>query len=137
MCSDLFKPKYSFPILLSCLAPALYCCGAWPHGLSWNLYSNTQAEATFYSSEQQMGSNPVLGSIWNQYAFDEGHKLLLDDWALETLQVPMFAANHSFEQMSEYLCTITDGAATNKGLLILQVNQWNSAAEQLRKLECR
>jgi hypothetical protein len=103
----------------------------WPFQLSWQLYSNTQPEAVFYS--------PVpcaqAGGIWAEKSFDEGRRLLLDDWAIATIGVPMFYADHTFQQMGRYLCDCTSEPDSSR-LIILRVRPWNREAEQTTTFSC-
>ena len=119
---------------LAWLTPILYFFHLWPHTLSWQLYSNTQPEATFFA-ENGIGYTSIESEqVWGKYAFDNGTKLLLDDWASDELKVPMFASEHTFRQVEKYLCArfVSDSA----GLYILTVHRWDKSAEKMDKIPC-
>jgi len=103
----------------------------WPYQLSWQLYSNTQPEAVFYS--------PVpcskVGDIWAEKSFDEGRRLLLDDWSLASIGVPMFYSEHTFRQMGRYLCGCTSEPDSSR-LERLRVKPWDKDAEQTIIISC-
>lgn len=116
------------------LAPLFGLFNLWPHTLSWQLYANTQPEATFYADNSFSLPTKEVAQVWERYAFDDGTKLLLDDWANSELKVPMFASRRAFRQMGEYLCTQI--VADSSGLYILTVNRWNKSAERMEKIPC-
>ena len=117
------------------LAPVLYFFNLWPHTLSWQLYSNTQPEATFFAEKNTGYANTESEQVWGKYAFDDGTKILLDDWATDELKVPMFATARTFRQVGKYLCPhfVSDSA----GLYILSVHRWDKSAEKMEKIPCR
>ena len=120
---------------LTWLTPILYFFHLWPHTLSWQLYSNTQPEATFFA-ENGIGYTSIESEqVWGKYAFDNGTKLLLDDWASDELKVPMFASEHTFRQVEKYLCARFVGDSA--GLYILTVHRWDKSAEKMEKIPCR
>jgi hypothetical protein len=105
-----------------------------PRVLGWHLYDNTQPEAVFFIKKSD-GSKPPLPAIWDQYAFDDGTKLLLDDWAIQDLKVPLFYSNRTFEVLAKRLCEQAN-TADSSGLLILKVNAWNRLDEQIEQIPC-
>jgi hypothetical protein len=115
----------------------LYFSGWWPHTLSWQLYSNTQPEATFYWEGEQAPFNyhPHL-EIWQQYAFDGASKLQLDYWAFGQLGVPMFATSHAMHRMGAYLCRCVSNP-DSAGLYILTIRPWGKPAEKMEKIPCK
>lgn len=120
-------------LLLVWVFPALYWLGMWPYTLSWQLYSNNQAEATFESDRSNFAQNAAMLHQWDQYAFDNGARLQLDDWSYGALGVPMVPGKHTFRQTVQYLC---EQSGSNGRLVVLTVNQWNKKAEQWETLNC-
>ncbi|GAB4497825.1 MAG: hypothetical protein OHK0019_32140 [Saprospiraceae bacterium] len=118
---------------LTWLAPILCSFNLWPYTLSWQLYSNTQPEATFYRENNPVFATIEEEQIWGKYAFDDDSKLLLDDWATDELKVPAFAAKRTFYQMGKYLIK---NCNDDKGVYILTVNRWDKSAEKMEKIPC-
>lgn len=115
------------------LAPALNILQLWPYNLSWQLYTNLQPEATLYS-DSRLSCNSLSG-IWEKHAFDNSTKLLLDDWAMDELKVPMYSSDGTISKMGKYLCRCVsnpDGA----GIYILRVHRWDKSAEEMKKIPC-
>ncbi len=123
-------------LIFAGVAPLLNLFGAWPEALSWKLYSNTQSEATFYAPAHSFTQTVEQQAFWEKNAFDNGTKLLLDDWANAELHAPMFASKHSFRQTASYLCGCTT-QPDSAGLYILTVQPWNRQAEKWQKIPCR
>lgn len=124
------------PLAFGWGTPLLYFAGLWPYSLSWQLYSNTQPEATFFSSGNHMTQTIEMDEMWQKLSYDDGTRLLLDDWSYDALGVPMFASNRTFRQMGRYLCSSETGAKEESGLYILSVNQWDKTKEHLEELGC-
>jgi hypothetical protein len=103
----------------------------WPFQLSWQLYTNTQPEAVFYSPTPCA----KVGAVWNAKSFDHGRRLLLDDWSIASMGVPMFYSEHTFRQMGRYLCDCTTEPDSSR-LLIMYVVPWNKDAEQTVVISC-
>lgn len=116
------------------LAPILYFFNLWPYTLSWQMYSNTQPEATYYRDKSPMFATIEEEEIWGKYAFDDDSKILLDDWAMDELKVPAFAGGRTFYQMGNYLIKSCDD---DKGVYILTVNRWDKSAERMEQIPCR
>ncbi len=88
-----------------------------PRALGWHLYNNTQPEATFVRGE----TAPACVGDWEALAYDGGKRLLLDDWAVQSLGVPLFHSHGVFERLRRYLraCSADGG-----DLEILEVDWW-------------
>ena len=129
-------PALLLPLVLAWFCPLFYFFNCWPHNLSWQLYSNTQPEATFFAEGNTLPPNSAVYNIWEKHAFEQQTMLLLDDWAIEAFQTPMFASEHTFQQMREYLCSQSGEGKGKRGMFILRVNPWNKSAEQLQKIDC-
>lgn len=129
---DRFTVKTMIVSVFIWITPLLGIFHYWPYQLSWQLYSNTQSEAVFYSLKPCNKTGP----IWAEKAFDEGRRLLLDDWAFADLGTPMFYSDRTFRQMGRYLCDcITDTDSTK--LLLLSVEPWDRDAEQSIRISCQ
>jgi hypothetical protein len=98
-------------LLLSPLIPGL------PRVFGWHLYNNTQPEATFVCGAQK----PYCVSDWDQMAYDDGQRLLLDDWAVRSLGVPLFHSDLTFQKLQRYLqrCGVENGY-----LEVMEVTWW-------------
>jgi hypothetical protein len=118
-------------LFLAGVMPLANLFHSWPHQLSWQLYSNTQPEAVFYCTAPCVKA----GDIWRDKAFDEGRRLLLDDWSIQSLGVPMFYSDHTFRQMGRYLCACVPEPDSSR-LIILTVNPWNKQAERSTEMRC-
>lgn len=119
-------------LLVAWLTPLAGLFHLWPYQLSWQMYSNTQSEATFYSPAPCEKTGPV----WGEKSFDEGRRLLLDDWAFASIQVPMFYSDRTFRQMGRYLCRCVP-EADSSSLLILRVHPWDKNAEHTEVISCQ
>ena len=125
--------KLQFALLfLAGVMPVANLFHSWPHQLSWQLYSNTQPEAVFYSP----APCEKAGDIWREKSFDEGRRFLLDDWSGASLGVPMFYSDHTFGQMARYLCNCIPERDSGQ-LMILYVHPWNKNAERTTVISCR
>lgn len=123
-------------LLLACGAPALNIAGLWPHPLSWQLYTNTQPEGTFYVQGQATFRTRPAAEVWNHFTSpDDSTRLYLDDWAMRSLQVPLFPSERTFRQTAKYLCGCLQ-QPDSTGLYILRVNRWDRSAEQVVKIPC-
>ena len=123
-------------LALAGVAPLFHFAGGWPDALSWKLYSNTQPEGTFHAPAQALTCTVQEKAMWEENAFDQGTKLLLDDWASREMRVPMVAADRTFRQTALYLCRCTT-PADSAGLYILTVRPWNRQGERWQKIPCR
>lgn len=119
-------------LVLAWLFPIAGLFQYWPFQLSWQLYTNTQPEAVFYSPEPCA----KVGTLWTEKSFDHGRRLLLDDWSIANVGVPMFYSDHTFRQMGRYLCDCTTEPDSSR-LLIMYVVPWNRDAEQTVILSCK
>lgn len=116
------------------IGPALNILGLFPDAFSWKLYSNTQAEATFYNAA--LGTPcPELGPVWRQNSFQNQEYLLLDDWSNTRLGVPMHASKRVFFAVGKHLCQCAN-TSDSSGLYILTVDPWNQAAEKMDFYPC-
>ncbi|MCW5922122.1 MAG: hypothetical protein KIS77_07265 [Saprospiraceae bacterium] len=130
-------PKAAWLILLLVwLAPALGLFRCWPHTLSWQLYTNTQPEATFFAESGKVNATAESFWVWEKYAYDDGTKLFFDDWANDELKVPMFATRHTFRQLGRYLCRCAS-EPEQASLFILHVRPWHPSAEKMEEIPCR
>ncbi|MBC8126265.1 MAG: hypothetical protein H8M99_03845 [Gloeobacteraceae cyanobacterium ES-bin-144] len=105
--------------------------------------------ARIIDSQNTSGTNALTGvialdaaltikqaALWEENTFDQGTKILLDDWTNAELHVPMFAAERCFRQTAMYLCSCTT-QPDSAGLYILTVQPWNREGEQWQKIPCR
>lgn len=135
--SQPFSWKYPLPIaqkavlLLAWLPPAAGLFQMWPYQLSWQMYTNLQPEATFYSAMPC----EKTGAVWAEKSYDNGRRLLLDDWAFASIRTPMFYSDRTFTQVGRYLCRCVP-ASDSSGLFILRVHPWNKNAEQSEDIPC-
>lgn len=120
---------------LAWLAPLLHFFSLWPYPLCWEMYTNTQPEATFYTDKGRAACTREIDEMWTALSFDEGTKLLLDDWASKELHVPMFASENTFRRVGNYLCRCA-GNRDSAGLYILTVCRWDRSAEKMTKIPC-
>lgn len=123
--------------LFAWLAPLLGLWGLWPHALSWQLYTNTQPEATFYVETTPRFLTKKSEAIWTANTPDSPTKLFLDDWAMRDLGVPIFASERTFRQVGRFLCNCQFAAPDSAGLYILTVYRWDKSAEQEEKIPCK
>ena len=129
--------KMAPAIALAWLCPIIYFFHCWPYNLSWQLYSNTQAEATFYVQDPSKIENQHLKELWPEVAFGEGTKLFLDDLSTKYLRVPMFVSDRTCKQYGEYLCRIAGTDQEYKGLFLLSVDQWVLDSDRLEDIPCK
>ena len=118
---------------LAWTTPLLHFFYLWPHPLSWEMYTNTQPEATFYVESGRLNCTREMDEMWSALSFDDHTKLLLDDWATKELHVPMFASENTFRQAGAYIdrhvCPPKDQDSAS--LFILTVNRWDESAEKM------
>jgi hypothetical protein len=117
--------------------PLFYWVGGWPHTLSWALYSNTQPEATFYAAQNPFPEKTTLHGVWVQFAFEDGKRLLFDDWTAAALQVPLFDSDHTFRQLGQYLCAQHTLGDTTLELSVLKANPWNKSDVHIVTCTCQ
>lgn len=128
-------------LLLAWFMPLLNLFHRWPGPLSWTMYTNTQTEATFFrevNNQQVEAVDPserYVQHIWEKYAYDNGRKLLLDDWAFEEIQVPAFNSRFAFIRLAHYLCPHKHSTG-DTGLLLLSVERWDKSAEKWETVPC-
>jgi uncharacterized membrane protein YphA (DoxX/SURF4 family) len=127
-----FNTPQAVLLFLAGVMPVANLFHYWPHQLSWQLYSNTQPEAVFYST----APCEKAGDIWREKSFDEGRRFLLDDWSGASLGVPMFYSDHTFGQMARYLCNCIPERDSGR-LMILYVNPWDKSAERTTVISCQ
>ncbi|MBV6440329.1 MAG: hypothetical protein EPGJADBJ_01994 [Saprospiraceae bacterium] len=132
---ELLSGSGIFILLLAWIAPLFCFFQLWPFNLSWQLYSNTQPEATFFAEKVTGLAAVELEAIRDKYAFDGKSKILLDDWANDELKVPMFVSQYTFRQVGKYLCPHFSSDST--GLYVLRVARWDPSAETLDTIPCR
>ncbi|MCS6928114.1 MAG: hypothetical protein NZM43_01330 [Saprospiraceae bacterium] len=120
-------------LLFAWFLPALNKLGLWPEALSWKMYANTQPEAGFFKAP---GAHvcPELQPAWSRHSWDEGRRLLFDDWAIAELQVPMFNHPRAHRQLAQYLCRCIQPA--EGGLWRMEVNPWQTDGEQWQETPC-
>ncbi len=121
-------------LLLAWLMPLFNIFHLWPEPLSWKMYSNTQTEATYFQSAAP-GSGGPLQRVWDEHAYDNGRKLLLDDWSFDELRVPVFNSRQTFIQLARYLC-VQNKPPDSSGLLLLSVERWDKSAEKWETIPC-
>ncbi|TNE60778.1 MAG: hypothetical protein EP344_06800 [Bacteroidetes bacterium] len=117
---------------LAWIMPLFNVFHIWDEALSWKMYSNTQAEASYFSLEVPCAR---MDRVWNKYAYDDKHKLLLSDWTMEELNVPVYDSKRTHQQIARYLCKCRDFPGSG-GLLRLQVERWNRNAESWEEIPC-
>lgn len=121
----------AFLLLLAGFMPLACYFNAWPYQLSWQLYTNTQPEAVFFSEKPC----EKTGEVWQKKSFDEGRRLLVDDWSIEEMGVPMFYSDHTFRQIGRYLCACSPDFLQTR-LIILYVDPWDKNAEHTTIYSC-
>ena len=122
-------------IIIAWLLPALNMFGLYPASLSWEMYTNTQDEITLYN-ENPMPPYPALEQVWQKHAFDAGSKLLLDDWAMDEMQVPPVKFQFLYPVLKNKLCRSTVHPSQT-GLWLLQVKRWDKTDSRLEKRPCQ
>ncbi|MCC7244953.1 MAG: hypothetical protein IT269_04710, partial [Saprospiraceae bacterium] len=105
------------------LLPAMNMAGWWPRAFSWHLYDNTQSEVVFFTENARF-DEPFQTKIWSKYAYDRQRQLLLDDWAIHELHVPLPDVQQVAENVGQHLCQrIKTGE--NVGWSVLRVQQFS------------
>ncbi|MBU6340902.1 MAG: hypothetical protein KGS48_05350 [Bacteroidetes bacterium] len=117
------------------LAPAFNFWGIWPDMLSWKLYSNTQAEATFYTPEPKAPC-AALDVTWRTNAFNSGQYLLLDDWAQARLHVPLVVSTRVLLHTGKWICDCMEEQKDSAGVYLLRVEPWRGG-EHVEFYPCR
>ncbi|MBK8967659.1 MAG: hypothetical protein IPM36_13525 [Lewinellaceae bacterium] len=118
---------------LAWIFPALNIFHVWDEGLSWKMYSNTQTEASFYANRPiECG---YTGLNLESLTYDQGRKLLLDDWVMTELHVPAYNSRRTHQQLARYLCNCMH-RPDSTGLLILNVDRWRYDAGHWEEIPC-
>ncbi|MCB0531227.1 MAG: hypothetical protein KDD14_03445 [Saprospiraceae bacterium] len=121
-------------LLLAWVFPALNIFHVWDEALSWKMYSNTQTEASFYA---RIPINcGYTGMNLDPLTYDQGRKLLLDDWAIKELHVPAYNNRRTQQQLARYLCNCIPNP-DSAGLLILTVDRWDYQARHWEEIPCK
>ncbi len=120
-------------LALAWIFPALNIFHLWDEGLSWKMYSNTQTEASFYANQ------PIdcgyTGLNLTALTYDQGQKILLDDWTIAELHVPAYNNRRTHQQLARYLCNCIPNP-DSAGLLILAVDRWDYRARHWEEIPC-
>jgi hypothetical protein len=93
-----------------------------PRTMGWHLYNNTQPEAVFVRGLQP----PTCAAGWDALAYDHHQRMLLDDWAMHTLGVPLLHGDKVFRALHRHLCGCSTGAL---GTEILRVD-WRTQKDR-------
>ncbi|MDX2136189.1 MAG: hypothetical protein SFV52_15495 [Saprospiraceae bacterium] len=118
-----YKPDKPFEwmlvvwLFLSPLIPGL------PRVFGWHLYNNTHPEATFVRGQ----TTPSCVTDWDSLAYGNGNRLLLDDWAVRSLGVPLFNSRPVFERLHRYLQGCSSGGGD---LEVLEVDWWKNSSDE-------
>ena len=113
------------------VAPLLNPAGLTPHAFSWNLYSNLQDERSLFIDQGTVCK--AWRPVWSELAYDRKSKLLLDDWSMKALRVPVWNGPRTDQVFLEQLgncCTQPEAS----GVLILRVNRFNRTGEKIEIL---
>ncbi|MCC6413662.1 MAG: hypothetical protein IT270_18550 [Saprospiraceae bacterium] len=121
------------PVVLAAVAPALQTVHAWPTALSWTMYSNTQTEVVFYNNG---GMNDKMKDIWEKHAFDNGTKLLLDDWSMAVRNTPLVNHTRNYFKLGAYLCDCRATSVDSTGIYFLKVDRWENGSDSLTFFPC-
>lgn len=121
---------------LTWVMPALNAIGGWwPEAFSWKMYSNTQPEAGFFTSDAHKLC-PEVRAAWRKHAWGgTPERLLFDDWAMDNLRVPMFNSRRTHTQLAQYLCRCS-GATSKAGWWRMEVAPWRRGAERWQEVLC-
>ncbi len=131
---NLGKTGLWFAVVLAGVAPAAHLLNLWPFALSWTMYSNTQTEAVFFTQKETCTN---LRDVWKKHAFDEGDKLLLDDWSMETRNTPLYNSEYHFRTLGKYLCGCQGSTPDSSGIYLLKVNRWERGSDTLITILCK
>ena len=93
-----------------------------PKVLSWNMYSNTQPEASLFMEDSSICS--AILPIWELYSFDNNRKMLINDWAYHELNVPAWNGKRTYKYIRKYMKKC-DHSSEKSGLIIVYVNHFN------------
>ncbi len=100
-----------------------------PRAIGWHLYNNTQPEAVFVQGQQP----PTCVAGWDALAYDDRQRMLLDDWAIHTLGVPLMHCDKVFRALHRHLCRCSIGAP---GSEILRVDWRTKKDREPEKWPC-
>jgi len=118
-------------LVLSGICPAFSLIGWWPTPLSWNMYSNTQAELTLSTNQTSFCPTKEWCDVWTQFAYEKGTKLQADDWALYDLKVPLYSHPSTLRRLGTYYCK-----ASGNSFFLLTVNRWDKSKEEMDEIKC-
>ena len=92
-------------VVMVAVMPMTNLIGVWDHFLSGSFYSSRLPEAIFYYEESDWENLPASSEEYQyiQTATDQ-HFVLLDYWALGTMNVPIYPQNRSFKTVGKKLC---------------------------------
>ncbi len=122
-------------VTLVWLAPVLHFFGGWPHGLSWELYTNTQTELTYYKPANALYTTKHCDYLFSTFHFEEDRtKMLIEDWALNDLKVPQFVAERSLMVPARQLCQCSNHDSA--GIYVLRVHRFDRSKEELQWIPC-
>jgi hypothetical protein len=116
------------------LAPCFHFWGYWPHGLSWELYTNTQTEVTFCLPKHNTFTTKECDFLFSNFQFDDPPKMLIEDWAVNDLGVPQFVSETSLLAPARHLCQCTH--YDSAGIYVLRVNRFDRSKEELQWIPC-
>lgn len=112
-------------VILTCIMPAFSFSGLWDNYLSGSLYSGNIPEAIFYSSQNNSYADSVMANIHNAvYSQKVGKYYVIDAWALDELNAPVYPEDRYFIRIGQYLCR--KASDTNSGLIIIKRKKFTS-----------
>jgi hypothetical protein len=122
-------------ILWVWIAPVFHFWGYWPHGLSWELYTNTQTELTFYKPVEGNFATKACDVLFSKFQFeDDRTKMLIEDWATNDLKVPQFVAETSLRIPARHLCNCIHHDSA--GIYVLRVRRFDRTKEDMEWIPC-
>lgn len=132
-------PKFTFPtsgytwvcLVLVGILPVLGLFGKWDHFLSGGFYSAVVPESTFYFHEQDRDKLPASSADFLLFYTDTQEEfVLLDQWALAHLGVPLYPEMRVKKQIGKKLCACID-QPESAGLRINHKHRFSGKSETI------
>ncbi len=130
-------PPMLVPVVLIGILPALNIFNQWDEQLSFKMYAGTNMEGVFYFEEVDKNCFPEVKTSYRSLPPMNVplHRIILDDWAFEELNVPPYTSQKSLKRLAKELCKCLKNPELG-GIEILTVHPWKRDSEQFENIPC-
>jgi len=118
-------------VLLTCVMPVFNFIGCWDYDLSGSLYSGNNPEAMFYYIKADRNNMPLSARHAQvYYPASDGEFLMIDQWALDDMNAPIYPEERYFKRIAAGLCSKVS-QPSSAGLLINEKKMFTGKSHEL------